>query len=318
VNYFLRVESSIESTHKPKDLIGLQACRFTISRDLLVHFLKVFSDTTRLRFWHTDTDDKKCEYELVFNIRLSSYTYGITSDPMTQFACVFAALIHDVDHAGVPNGQLQIENPILSEFYQNRSIAEQNSFDLAWNLLMDDEYRDLRESIYETEEDICHFRELVVNAVMATDILDSELKTLRNDRWNRAFPPTQRGNFRGVVARSSEPKSNNCSRAPYPSFRCRSHNATLARLSKMERALVHGDASGIHRRTVRSSTSQVLVSRGAGIFRFLRHSLGQETKGLRRFRCMFGSELCLEKSSRMGADWGSHRGKHDGCNTTLE
>lgn len=23
-------------------------------------------------------------------------TYGITSDPLTQFACVFAALIHDV------------------------------------------------------------------------------------------------------------------------------------------------------------------------------------------------------------------------------
>ncbi len=26
------------------------------------------------------------------------HTYGITSDPLTQFACVFAALIHDVEH----------------------------------------------------------------------------------------------------------------------------------------------------------------------------------------------------------------------------
>ena len=27
---------------------------------------------------------------------LHDHTYGITSDPLTQFACVFAALIHDV------------------------------------------------------------------------------------------------------------------------------------------------------------------------------------------------------------------------------
>lgn len=31
---------------------------------------------------------------------LHNYTFGITSDPLTQFAIVFAALIHDVDHWG--------------------------------------------------------------------------------------------------------------------------------------------------------------------------------------------------------------------------
>jgi len=31
---------------------------------------------------------------------LHAYTYGITSDPLTQFAIVFSALIHDVDHWG--------------------------------------------------------------------------------------------------------------------------------------------------------------------------------------------------------------------------
>ena len=31
---------------------------------------------------------------------LHNYTYGITSDPLTQFAVVFAALIHDCDHWG--------------------------------------------------------------------------------------------------------------------------------------------------------------------------------------------------------------------------
>lgn len=31
---------------------------------------------------------------------MHNYTYGITSDPLTQFAVVFSALIHDCDHWG--------------------------------------------------------------------------------------------------------------------------------------------------------------------------------------------------------------------------
>mmetsp|Transcript_5375 Transcript_5375/g.13548 ORF Transcript_5375/g.13548 Transcript_5375/m.13548 type:complete len:966 (+) Transcript_5375:122-3019(+) len=31
---------------------------------------------------------------------LHDYTFGITSDPLIQFACVFAAMVHDVDHPG--------------------------------------------------------------------------------------------------------------------------------------------------------------------------------------------------------------------------
>ena len=38
---------------------------------------------------------------------LHNYTHGITSDPLAQFAVVFSALIHDVDHWGVSNGQVR-------------------------------------------------------------------------------------------------------------------------------------------------------------------------------------------------------------------
>lgn len=31
---------------------------------------------------------------------LHKFTYGITSDPLTQFAVIFSALIHDVDVSG--------------------------------------------------------------------------------------------------------------------------------------------------------------------------------------------------------------------------
>ena len=58
---------------------------------------------------------------------LHDHTYGITSDPLTQFSCVLSALIHDVDHTGVPNTQLVNENKTLAAYYKGRSVAEQNS-----------------------------------------------------------------------------------------------------------------------------------------------------------------------------------------------
>jgi len=121
---------------------------------------------------------------------LHDHTYGITSDPLTQFACVFSALIHDVDHPGVPNTQLIQENSPLAAVYQNKSIAEQNSVDLAWNLFMADNFANLRGTICACQAELRRFRELVVNTVMATDIMDKDLKVLRNARWDKAFAET--------------------------------------------------------------------------------------------------------------------------------
>jgi class 3 adenylate cyclase len=122
---------------------------------------------------------------------LHDHTYGITNDPLTQFACVFSALIHDVDHPGVPNSQLIDEKTPIAQYYKNKSVAEQNSVDLAWKLLGDESYDALRSKIYTNEAEMKRFRELVVNSVMATDIVDKELKTLRNKRWEKAFSQTE-------------------------------------------------------------------------------------------------------------------------------
>jgi len=123
---------------------------------------------------------------------LHDHTYGITSDPLTQFACVFSALIHDVDHQGVPNSTLLAENSPLVATYDGHSMAEQNSVDLAWKLLMEDQFEDLRTIICATPNEMNRFRELVVNSVMATDIMDKDLKDLRNQRWDKAFQETSR------------------------------------------------------------------------------------------------------------------------------
>jgi len=118
---------------------------------------------------------------------LHDHTYGITSDPLTQFSCVLSALIHDADHSGVPNATLVKEDTEIAKQYQNKSVAEQNSVDLCWNLLMDSDYKELRQTIYDTDGELKRFRQLVVNSVMATDIVDKELKNLRNARWETAF-----------------------------------------------------------------------------------------------------------------------------------
>lgn len=130
---------------------------------------------------------KEMEYVKKNSSKLHEYTYGITSDPLTQFACVFSAMIHDVDHTGVPNTTLIQENTEIAKKYSNKSVAEQNSVELAWSLLEEDCFSDLRHAIYSTEEELQRFRQLVVNSVMATDIVDKELKALRNLRWENAF-----------------------------------------------------------------------------------------------------------------------------------
>jgi 3'5'-cyclic nucleotide phosphodiesterase len=108
-------------------------------------------------------------------------------DPLIQFGCVLSALIHDVDHQGVPNKQLVHEALPLASQYQNKAVAEQNSIDIGWALFIGDEYAEFRHSICPCERDLQRLRQVVVNSVIATDISDEELKQDRNSRWEKAF-----------------------------------------------------------------------------------------------------------------------------------
>jgi class 3 adenylate cyclase len=119
--------------------------------------------------------------------QIHDFTHGLTSDPLASLALVFTALIHDVDHLGVSNVQLAKEQPELAGYYRNKSIAEQNSLDIAWDLLMTDRFKKLREYIFETQAELRRFRQLIVNMVLATDIFDKDFNQLRKDRWQRAF-----------------------------------------------------------------------------------------------------------------------------------
>jgi hypothetical protein len=118
---------------------------------------------------------------------LHDHTYGITSDPLTQFSIVLAALIHDVDHSGVSNFQLIKEHAKIASFFKRKSVAEQNSIVLAWDQLMLPRYNNLRHCIYTDQSELDRFRQILINNVLATDIFDKELQGLRKNRWENAF-----------------------------------------------------------------------------------------------------------------------------------
>ena len=118
---------------------------------------------------------------------LHNYTHGINSDPLTILAIIFSALIHDVDHRGVSNAQLIQEDKVMGDKYHNKSVAEQNSLDLSWDLLMSDQFSTLRMCLFTSEAELKRFRQVLVNVVLATDIFDKELNSLRKARWEKAF-----------------------------------------------------------------------------------------------------------------------------------
>ncbi len=137
-------------------------------------------------------DRKKTVAEQIHNS-----TFGISSDALMQFTVIFAAVIHDVDHTGVSNAQLVKERSEVALMYDDKCVAEQNSVQIAWDLLMEDQFSDLRACIYTSGEEKSRFRQLIVNAVIATDIADGELQTLRKNRWHKAFydDPNERRRF---------------------------------------------------------------------------------------------------------------------------
>ena len=114
-------------------------------------------------------------------------TYGLSSDPLAQFAVVFAALVHDVDHPGVSNEQLQSEKAAIAVKYRYKSSAEQHAINTAWELLHHSTFASLRSAVLACDHDSQRFRQMLVNTVMATDLVDDELIQARENRWQQAF-----------------------------------------------------------------------------------------------------------------------------------
>jgi len=109
------------------------------------------------------------------------------SDPLAEFACLFAILIHNIDHPGVSNRQLVSENDEKVTIYHGRCIIEQHAFNRGMELLMSAKYNKLRSMIASTTDEWNRFRQVVVNCVLATEPLDADFHDERCDQWESCF-----------------------------------------------------------------------------------------------------------------------------------
>lgn len=78
----------------------------------------------------------------------------LSTNPMVHLALVFTALIHDVEHQGIGNKQLVNESNPLALKYKGKSVAENNSFDVSTNLLQQDSFHHLRQSMFGEYDDV--------------------------------------------------------------------------------------------------------------------------------------------------------------------
>jgi hypothetical protein len=127
-------------------------------------------------------------------------TFGLRNDGLALLAQLFAALIHDVEHQGIPNRQLAIEDDRLAILYNDQSIAENWSIYVAFSELLQDDFTDLRKALFAQKEDYIRFRKMVVNLVLTTDIASPERTQLVKSKWKEAFGDTYETIERKIVA----------------------------------------------------------------------------------------------------------------------
>ncbi|KAI2496102.1 3'-5'-cyclic-nucleotide phosphodiesterase [Fragilaria crotonensis] len=130
-------------------------------------------------------------------------TYGLKDDPLMSLAMLFSALVHDVEHRGVPNRQLVQESHELAILYNDQSVAEQRSLAVAFSELMKDEYQGLRGVMFENNSEYHRFRKAVINSVLATDIASPERTQLVKSKWKEAFGETSEAKQRKKIKEMS-------------------------------------------------------------------------------------------------------------------
>ena len=137
--------------------------------------------------YNVNQKDDKSNDDFMKALSNHNRTFGISSDPLAQFAMVFAALMHNIDHPGAPNRQLIRESSPLVQKYGAKCASQLNAIQKGWELFSQGIFRDLRRTICPTTHELQRFRQIFVVCIVATDYEDIELNNRRNARWKRVF-----------------------------------------------------------------------------------------------------------------------------------
>lgn len=114
-------------------------------------------------------------------------TYGYRDDALMQLVQLFSALIHDVEHRGIPNRQLAVEDDALALMYNDQSIAEMRSLTIGFTELIKPDYKLLRDAVFPEAEDYRRFRWATINLVLTTDLASPERAQIGKSKWKEAF-----------------------------------------------------------------------------------------------------------------------------------
>ena len=115
------------------------------------------------------------------------HAYGLRTNFEYHLALIFAALVHDVDHGGVSNQTLINECDPLSILYNDQSVLEQRSLAVAFTVLMESRFEELRAAMFPKQSDFMEFRKVVIDLVMTTDIASGERMQIVKSKWKEAF-----------------------------------------------------------------------------------------------------------------------------------
>jgi len=141
-------------------------------REALVSFIGEvagkYNDVLYHNFGHAVHVLRSAQY-LLKNTVCEAYT------DLEALALLFAALVHDVDHLGVPNSSLVAEAHEYALLYNDQNVAEMRSLTLAFELLREEKNNFLK---FLKEDDFRTFRHLVVSFILATDINDHDKRQL--------------------------------------------------------------------------------------------------------------------------------------------
>ena len=199
------VVESIEFEPVSRKLTPVELALVRLDRDVVT---QLHDFVTNIAIMYKDNDYNNFERASQMLLAITKFIARVdalsdagrfANDPLAVMAAAFSALVHDVDHPGIPNEMFAKENGKLNKLFKGTSMAEQNSFDLAFGLLMDDTYSALRAALFSTQNDLIRFRQMVVNFVIATDISDKRQKASRDARWEQALLTTADLNVKATL-----------------------------------------------------------------------------------------------------------------------
>ena len=113
--------------------------------------------------------------------------FGLRTDTLMHLLLIFSALIHDVEHQGIPNRQLALEDDELAILYNDQSIAENRSLTVGFRELLKKDYANLRKTMFKDDGEYRRFRQAATQVVLQTDIASPERTQIRKSKWKEAF-----------------------------------------------------------------------------------------------------------------------------------